>query len=438
MNISHLSFRFGRLLRFVLPVAALALVVGCGGGGGDDTGEKGGQVVIRISHWWGDQKELWDEAIADFEGTHPNIKVEQQVLSFSVHTQKVLTAAAADADVGDLILLEDWFAQELLGRDYLVDMKPYIDRDLKPDQYFPVSLETFKYQNSIRAFPVALGSYPLFYNKDLFDAAGISYPDSNWTYDTLVAVARKLTKDTDGDGKPDQWGFLLDNSGGFDGLLYSLSGAVLTDDLSRSAFAEPRTLKALHFWVDLVHSYKVSPEYATLRGGSSSGGTLRPFETGRFAMAMLGSFLTTYRNNQFAWNIALPPKGPAGRKALRFAAAFGIPKSSKHPDEAWEFIRWLVNELPAKYSDRMYYGLVPNSRRLASSPEYLNGAPKVDRDVVIDMIENYSFSYWRSRWAQFRDEGFLPEVDRMVSGEKSVEQAAADADKRINEVLSRP
>lgn len=423
-----------RVLRALLPL--VMLVVMASGCGGDADHPSDGKTVIRVAHWWGDSQKEWQAAIAEFERTHPNIRVEQQVLSFNVHVQKVLTSAAADAEVGDLILLEDWFAQELLNRDYLVDLKPFIDRDLKPEEYFPISLETYRNGQAIRAFPVALGSYPLYYNKDLFDAAGVSYPDSTWTYDTLLAAAQKLTKDTDGDGKPDQWGFLLDNSGGFDGLIYSMGGAVLTPDLKHSAFAQPATVNALNFWVDLVRKYHVAPQNASILGGSSSGGSLRPFETGRFAMGMLGSFLGFYRDAKFRWDIALPPKGAAGRKYLRFGAAFGIPKSSKHAEAAWEFLRWMVKEMPPEQAGLLFAGLVPNSRRLAGSAAYLDAAPKVNRRVVIDMIENHSFSYWRTKWLQFRDQGFQPEVDLMVAGEKSVPQGAADASKRIDEVLN--
>ncbi|MCC7438903.1 MAG: sugar ABC transporter substrate-binding protein [Armatimonadetes bacterium] len=422
---------FNKSLLLLLSLFAIA----CGGGSAEQSSD--GKTTLRVAHFWGDQQELWKEVIAEFEKANPNIRVEQQVVSFTVHKDKVLAAAAADVDAGDLILLEDWFAQELLDREYLADLQPFVDRDLTPDQIFPISLESFRRGKSLRAFPVAMGSYPLLYNKDLFDAAGLRYPDSTWTYDTLLAAAQKLTVDKDGDGKPEQWGFLLDNSGGFDGLLYSLGGGVLTPDLQRSAFNEPSTVRALQFWVDLVQKYKVSPSYASIRGGASSGGSLRPFETGRFAMAMLGSMLTTYKNNQFRWDIALPPSGPAGRKALRFAAAFGIPKNSKNVDAAWTFLRWIIKDMPAKYSDRLFYGLVPNSRRLALSPEYLNGQPKVNRQVVIDMIQNYSISTWRARWIEFRDNGFMPELDLMVNGEKTVQQAAADADRKINEVLSR-
>lgn len=430
-----IPYRSLRTLLWRTGLALSALLMLAGGCGGESDQESSGKRRVVISHFWADVQDVWEQAIVEFEKSHPDIDIVQQAVSFDVHYKKVLTTAAAGADIGDLVLLEDWFAQELLERDFLVDLGPWIKRDLKSGDFFEVSLDTYTKGGATRAFPIALGSYPLFYNIDLFDAAGISYPDSTWTYDTLLEVAKKLTRDTDGDGRPDQWGFLLDNSGGFDGLLYSMGGGVLSEDLTRSAFAEPGTIRALNYWVDLVRLHKVAPPNASVMGGSSSGGSRRPFETGRFAMAMLQSAISTYRSVPFKWNIALPPSGPAGRKALRYGAAFGIPKTSENAEAAWEFIRWVVEEMPPEFADRMFYGQVPNSRRLASSPEYLNGEPKVDRQVVIDMIERYSFSHWRSRWLQFRDQGFLPELDLMVAGKKTVEQGAADASKRIDEVL---
>ncbi|MBC8145188.1 MAG: sugar ABC transporter substrate-binding protein [bacterium] len=422
----------------VSPLLAFSLmIIASASGCGDDKTDSGGRKRVVITHFWGDVQDVWQQAIDEFKKSHPDIDVEQQAVSFNVHFQKVQTASAAGSDIGDLVLLEDWFAQELMEREQFIDLQPMVARDLDTSQIFSISLKPYRHGASLQAFPVALGTYPLFYNKDIFDKANERYPDSTWTYDTLLAVAKRLTIDKDGDGKTDQYGFLLDNSGGFDGVLYSLGGAVLTDDGTRSAFAEPRTINALKYWVDLVQVHKVAPPNASMMGGSASGGSLRPFETGRFAMAILQAALSTYRSVPFKWDIAKPPKGPAGRKVLRYGAAFGIPKGSKNAEAAWEFLRWMIEDMPAKYVDRMFYGQVPNSRRLASADEYLNGDPKVNRTVVIDLIDNESFAYYRSRWLQFRDQGFLPELDLMVLGEKPVEQAANDADRRINEVLAQ-
>ncbi len=422
------------LSRLLLSLIILSsLLVACNES--DNGSDENGVVTIRIAHWWSDAKPVWDSVIAEFEASHPNIRVRQEVMSFNVMKDKVLTQSAAGEHVGDLLPLEDWFAQELIERRFFTDLSPYLSRDIDSGQYYPIALGSFYNDGNLQAWPIALITYPLVYNEQIFDQAGLPYPDTTWTFETLLAAAKQLTKDTDGDGKPDQYGFMLDNSGGFDGTIYSLGGAILSDDLSRSAFAEPRTIEALKFWTGLVLEYGVAPQNASILGGSSSGGSMRPFETGRFAMGIISPHAIN-PNLSFPWDITMPPKGPGGRMYLRGAAAFGIPRTSEHPDEAWEFIRWIVEDMPPKYGAKIFPGTVPNSRRIAESTDYLKAQPEYNRQVLIDMIRDYSFSIWRTRWLEFRDHGFLPEVDLMVSGEKSVEDGARDADVRINEVLA--
>ena len=422
-----------RIYKHIFPFVLLALALhSCRE---SDDMSQDGVVTIKIAHWWSDAKPLWDSVITEFEATHPNIRVEQEVMSFNVMKDKVLTQSAAGEHVGDLLPLEDWFAQELIERKFFTDLSGHIARDFDSADYYPIALGSFYNGENLQAWPVALITYPLVYNKAIFDKAGLPYPDTTWTFETFLQIAKQLTQDSDGDGKADQYGFMLDNSGGFDGTIYSLGGAILNENLSKSAFAEPRTVEALKLWTGLVLEHGVAPQNASILGGSSSGGSMRPFETGRFAMGIISPHAIS-PNTSFPWDITMPPKGSAGRKYLRGSAAFGIPRTSKHPDEAWEFIRWIVKEMPPKYGAQIFPGTVPNSRRIAESTDYLNAQPVYNRQILIEMIRNFSFSIWRTKWLEFRDNGFLPEVDLMVSGEKSVEDGANDADKRINEVLA--
>ena len=400
-----------------------------------DNSSEDGITTIKIAHWWSDAKPIWDSVIKEFETSHPNIRVQQEVMSFNVMKDKVLTQSAAGEHVGDLLPLEDWFAQELIEREFFVDISELVARDFDSSEYFPIALSTFYNEKNLQAWPVALITYPLVYNVEIFDKAGIPYPDTTWSFETLLQTAKQLTVDSDGDGKIDQYGFMLDNSGGFDGTIYSLGGRILNDNLTESAFATPATIEALTYWVGLVREHNVAPQNASVLGGSSSGGSMRPFETRRFAMGIISPHAIS-PSTPFRWDITMPPKGSAGRHYLRGSAAFGIPRTSEHQEEAWEFIRWIVEDMPPKYGAQIFPGTVPNSTRIVKSIDFLNAQPHYNRQVLINMIKNYSFSIWRTRWLEFRDHGFLPEVDLMVSGEKSVEDGAQDADKRINEVLS--
>ena len=399
--------------------------------------EEKGKTKIKVVHWWGNVRDQWQTLIDEFERTHPDIAVEQEIVTYGPYVSKVLATAASGGIVGDVIVLEDWFAQELLSRDYCVDLQPFVQKDLKVEDFFNVSFDEYRYNGQLLAIPACVGVGVLFYNKTLFDKAHMNYPDTTWTYDDLVATAKKLTRDTDGDGFVDQWGFTADDGMGFDTMLHSFGGAVLDNERRKSLLNDPKSLKAIRFWVDLVRKEKISPPSSMILGASTVGGIINPFLTGKFAMSVQPDFKLMYLEAPFEWDITMPPKGPENRRTMRFSQAFCIPRASIHRFEAWEFIRWFITDAPLTGIDQLFGGLTPVNRRRALSREFLEGLPRCNRRVVVDLMDNYSYSYMRTGWQEFRDHGFVPHLDLALAGKESAETAAALGAKAVDDVLSR-
>src|SRR5688572_19267320 len=97
------------VLRWAL-LAALALgLPACGGGEGG-----GGRTTLVLAHWMGNDRQLWEErVIRPFEAAHPDIDVVLQTAPYSLHATKALTSIASGSRVGDVVMAEEWFAQEL-------------------------------------------------------------------------------------------------------------------------------------------------------------------------------------------------------------------------------------------------------------------------------------------------------------------------------------
>jgi multiple sugar transport system substrate-binding protein len=188
----------------------------------------------------------------------------------------------------------------------------------------------------------------VYYNKDLFDAANVPYPptnweDQSWNFDKLRETAQKLTKDI-GTSKqvfgalntfsPDVQVMLFGgdffkqgayNTGYIDGQV-----DVLTDI----------NKEAIQYNADLVNKYKVSPNQATLDAVSQVGD---PFLTGKVAMVLTGGWgFWTYNTAKFKWGVA-PIPWHEGHKSRIYADPWNITKGSKHPDESWEFVKYLVD-----------------------------------------------------------------------------------------------
>ncbi len=326
---------------------------------------------------------------------------------------------------------------ELFKRYYTLNLQPYFNRDLKLEDFIIQVFEMCRLpvgeKGDLLALPFATGTTMLFYNWDLFERRGVRPPDSLWTYDDLLSAARKLTRDADGDGAIDQWGFLADDGTytGFDTMLYSLGGQILTTDLKHSIIDHPKSVAALQFIVDLVREEKVSPLPSSLEAMGAK------FGSGKYGMMITGDFVKQgLKDVSFRWDIALPPKGPTGlRLSRRFGNLLCIPQQSQHQDEAWQLLKYIVvNPRKAKV-DELFESMMPVYKPLAYSKEWMEGLPMCNRRAIVETEERYSFFHITAGWLQWREHGLTPEVQNAMTGKKSVPQAARDAARKINEIL---
>ena len=113
--------------------------------------------------------------------------------------------------------------------------------------------------------PQNLSSLVVYYNRDLFDAAGVPYPEAGWTWADFLAAAKALTKDIDGDGLTDQHGLGVENSLiRFTPFIWQ-AGGELVDDVdhpTRLTIDTPQAREAIQFFIDLSLVHKVVPTEA--------------------------------------------------------------------------------------------------------------------------------------------------------------------------------
>jgi multiple sugar transport system substrate-binding protein len=426
---------FRQFLSLLISLCVLFSWFSCGRGSKSEA-EK--QIVLRLVHWYGSQRDNWQKEIVEpFERDHPNIKVEMDVVPYSLYYPKVLASAASGAPMGDVVAIDDWFAPELFKRNYTVDLQPYFDRDLKMEDFITQVFEMCRLpvgqRGDLLAVPFATGTTVLFYNKDLFDQGGVSYPDSDWTYADLLTAARKLTRDTDGDGITDQWGILADDGTytGFDTMLYSLGGQILSPDLKQSWIDHPKSVAALRFIVDLVRKERVSPLPSALESLGEK------FGSGKFGMVITGDFVKiALKDVRFRWDIGLPPKGPERlRLSRRFGNSLCIPRQSEHPREAWQLIKYILTLSTGTKVNELFETMMPVFKPVAFSKEWIEGEPSCNRRAIIETEQRYSFFHITPGWLEWREQGLTPEVQNAMTGRKSVLEAAHDAARKISAIL---
>ncbi len=307
------------------------------------TAYAGPAVTIEYSIW-GDPTELKNQqAIVDaFHAVEPKITVKVSVSDWDTYWDKLQTGLAGGA-APDVFAMDGPLFPDYAGRGVLLDLTPKIQADSYPltglDDHAVKDFTTA--DGKQLGLPRDLNVIALFYNKDLFDAANVPYPDDTWDWAKLVEVAKRLTVDTNKDGKTDQWGLYTettDMENYWSSLVWQNGGDILAPDGKSIVLDSPAATGGLQFLQDLIWKEKVVPEPALFAETGDA------FEQGKAAMEVNGSWLVaTDEAAGLKFGIAPLPKGPSGRATSVNPTGAVVYKNSKAPDAAWTFVKYLAS-----------------------------------------------------------------------------------------------
>lgn len=369
----------------LLLLCALAAVGSC-----DARRAGSGKLMLTYTRW-GDPSEMEStrELIAEFQRENPGIEVRVDVVSWEQYWQKMKTATVTNS-AQDVWLMSPAYVEEYASAGHLLDLMPLIKADatFNIDDYFPGAFDDFCFAgegDNVR--PATFGNGKLYgftrdyncsllyYNRDYFDALGLSYPDATWTWDDLIAAAQKLTIDFDGDGVIDQWGYGALDYNDF----ASAIGAVRMDIARhRSTYSSPDMLKVITFLQDLIYRYKVHPPPFVQINETDS------FVTGKLAMTVSGVWnIRSYNRSDYRWGIAPIPTDTRERKrhSPSGGVAHCISARSPHPQEAWKLVKFLCGD-PGQRALARSGTSVPVVKRIAMSDDFLAGFDRPPRSAI--------------------------------------------------------
>jgi len=393
-----------------------------------------GETTITFWGWQGELENAWlTHLIPDFEAANPGIKVDLVMMPWQQYWQKVQTSMASDT-LPDLMTMSVAYLDLYAKNGALMDISNYVKSDIDQSKYYESGLETVRYPDTKTgpeyAFPWNVVGNCLYYNKTLFDAAGVAHPTDDWTWEDVRNAAIKLTQITE---SPDTttYGFAVDN--GYtvmDSIIYSYGGAIVSPDLKTCVINSPETKKAVQFIYDLIHTDKVSPAI------NLSTDTMA-FASGRVAMEIGGAWsLESFGDTtNFDWDIAKMPIGPSGNRCMRaWSDSIAITKSCKNPDKAWDFIKFLVGE-KGQTKENLSGTRIPILLSASTSDNWLNPGSKPEHKIkLLEALPESSPFVFRGGWGEWNTV-YESEMFSALSGEKPIDQALADAQVGIQEVL---
>ncbi len=323
---------------------------------------------------------IYEGVFEDFRKAHPEIDFRVERVT-SMYEQNVLTRIAGGV-APDIIFVYPHNFALWVSKGAVVPLNPLIeaDPDFSIENYFDNIVEIFSIGGSIYGIPKDGTSFYLCYNKEIFDREGLAYPDDTWDWGKMLEVAEKLTKDPDGDGKIDQFGL---GAPSWEELVWQNGGRVLSEDGKRCLLDSPEAVEALQFYADLQIKYHVAPSPVE----RDFLGDMARFQRGEIAMIRSAyPHSAELRNKcEFEWDIALLPKGKGGRASHALPSAYAITTQSRHPKEAFEFIKFLTGK-----DGMMKLIMVENAafKIVANSDEFLHGnfLPE-HKNVVTETVE---------------------------------------------------
>lgn len=375
-----------------------------------------------------DYIEELEATIAAFETAHPDIDVQYETASFGDYFTKLQTVIAAGQAPDAFELNYENFVG-FANKGALADLTPLIaaDTGFSADIYNPTALAAFNMDGKQYGLVESFSNVVLFYNKDLFDAAGVAYPTADWTWEDELAAAQKLTDPANG-----VWGsFAPIQFWEFYKTIAQNGGSMFNEDRTEVTLASPENVEALTWMVDKVNTHRITPSDAEMAGQGD--GDL--FKAGKIAMLRTGIWMfgDFSANAGFNWDIALEP-GNTNKAHHFFANGVAVSATSQNQPAAYEWIKFLTAS-KAAVEIRIGAGW---ELPAVSDPAYVQGyldQPKPEsREVVFQALDTAVTPPVIDNWNQLTDL-VGKELEAAKLGQKTPEQALSDAAAAVEGIL---
>lgn len=433
-----------RLARLVLvSVLFFGLLLSCG------PSRETGPVQLRLGVSLTPQElASFQPALQALDEAHPEWTIVLETTPQSGFVEKINTQLAGNA-LPDVVRVQGLFAQQWIRQDAFLELGDRIEASgVNLDDFYLGPLAQFQWKGKLWGLPDSAAPDIVFYNKDMFDEAGLAYPTDDWTYEDMRQAAILLTKDARGLRPVDpgfnpeaveQWGW----NGGFTffwqrHLVRALGGELCSnEDCTLMRFTSPETLAAAEWWARLVNE-----DHAALHdpyGGSQTGVPGDPFIAGKAAMGYNGFFAVGQLNEagSIDYDIVQPLVGVDGQRYTPVSTnGYVISARSQYPDEAWNLVLALLE--PSFLAET--WGEPGHSipaRRSAAGSAVSPSRPPANQGAIVEAME-YGEVFKPHTASAFEVYGKTSDLFlEAMKGDIPVGEAMEQIEAIANEILAR-
>ncbi|MFY9381212.1 MAG: sugar ABC transporter substrate-binding protein [Eubacteriales bacterium] len=398
------------------------------------------QVTLQFMGWEASplETESVQRGLRIFEEQNPGIKVEYIPVGGDEYHTRLLTMMAGNAAPDVFFINTEGYYRNFARRGVLLELDDYFYQALKLEDFIPMDQDKMLVDGKIYGTSSCVVAPVLYYNKDLFDKAGLPYPPSNpeeaWTWDEFLEIAKQLTIEEN--GRVVQWGvYGFENMHPREAAIYSNNGLIFSEDYSQVAM-NAEAQEALTKILELRTVHKVSPPATFLEQSGMNAAQM--LQTGRVAMVADGSWaLQELARMGFPVGVGVLPimQRPV---TTGTAHLHSIWAGTKHPEEAWKLVEFLSSE---EYQiDLVREGLwMPNRTHMYAEENrgrWIN--PEVHPEGfegIADYFANYvepnpAIFVPREAWDIFEEE-----LDRFFLDNQPLDKVVQDMIRRIDPIL---
>lgn len=448
-----------KILIFMFTLCLTLSMFGCSktDNKGIDVSGNEEKVKLQFYTWWsGGEKDLGEALIKEYESINKNVEIVQNYIPYGEYHTK-LNAMIVANETPDIYFINEYLVNEWGEKGIAEDLNPYFEKSgiVPEDTYFDTAI--FETEKGLWGVSFSLGTYTLYYNKDMFREAGIDFPTTSasnpWTWEEYIDAARKLTVDSKGN-TPNDDGFdansvrtygtvMPTNMNYITALLTTNNGSFVSMDGQSLGITKPESIEVIQKIADLSHVEKIAPSYEVQLGSFSDMPVM--LMNGQLGMFIDGTWmLPNFQNEGFEVGLAQIPMISKANNAV-WGSAFQMSRDSKHKDEAFEFYKFLSDynnavDVASKYG--VSIGNLPNTISTVEDADmnkkwkenFNEDMATVTGNILNDASVIGECTYIKN-YASIVEESIMPNLEKVWLGELNASEAVAGLDDELQSKL---
>ncbi|MDQ3813599.1 MAG: ABC transporter substrate-binding protein, partial [Armatimonadota bacterium] len=375
-----------------------------------------------------------EKMVKRFQADNRDIRVRMQIIPWGTYYDK-LTLSLAYGGAPEVFIMHAARLPEFAAFDTLEPIGPLFATARPPlevEQFAPVPWQASFYKGRQLALPLDVHPIGLYYNTKLFKDAGIVDKSGKAkpprTLEEFLTAARKITRDTNKDGRPDQWGFVFTNQrSNWLTITGQFGGGILSPDTKSCVLDSAANQQSLQLMHDFIYKYKIAPRPEGVDAWLA-------FRQGKVGMAMEGIYMLASLEDQKGLPFAGAPVPQFGPKGAAWGGSHLLCQPAGIAPEAarvaWRLMRFL--------SDNSYEwatgGQVPARLDVQRSPQFASLSVQAQFAKQLPIVQYEPLSPRANAFFPFVD----PVIEAVLLDLQTPEAALKDAQRRIEQVLQRP